>query len=662
MEALLDGRTVTAWVARESSEQGPTAPSFSLRSGSDLILAGRVGDSAVVPVDWSSNDVDLYRLELQGNGLQAVNLRLLSKSFGSSLDGALSIFDQAGQLLAVCTSQRHPEPGTFRTEPVLRVGLEPGVYYIGVSSESNLPTVADGFRFTALAAGRSAIGGTGDYVVLVSTETDESSPEWRSSSILPGAVLSSPPSWISLTFSEWVDVTRLWGQAVLTDSAGNSHPMDVVGFDGDTNTVTALVFSRLPAGEYTLRIPSVAVVDAAGRTLADDVLLTFRVASSSPPWGELGVDLVQDTLRHLFVTELTSGVVLRGQIDEAGDREAFPFELPGQQLYGVGLSAPEGTEVYVLDSSGRAVVSLRSNGSLTTGPVWLNAGRYTLWVKGAAETGPYSVQIGTLGGAIPEVPITYDMPVPKVELRISPHLGGPTQTFAEDAAAMSLADETLERVLPWIPRTQDADVPSPGPDHRVAAQSGSGVGGPQEQLTLRPGVPPLLHRSVISGMEEKPSPLLSPEMLYSIDQVGKQLSVWSGTSEQEPLSLVDGFRYALTSWWKGVHGQPSNASEEADQLLEEWIEMERWQLTDASANTDDPGAVAMRGGSPPMDASTHHEPRNHGSSEDGAWSTSEAIVCSAGAACLVGGTAGTTLRGRRLLTWALRRLLQLLGS
>ena len=73
-----------------------------------------------------------------------LGVQLDAQRIGSPLRGALSLFDSNGNVLATVMPAR--EGPTFRPIPIFFSGLNPGVYYIGVSGAGNLRRAAGRLR------------------------------------------------------------------------------------------------------------------------------------------------------------------------------------------------------------------------------------------------------------------------------------------------------------------------------------------------------------------------------------------------------------------------------------------------------------------------------------------------------------------------------------
>ncbi len=106
------------------------------------------------------SSVALYKITLGPGHFWRLGVELDAQRVGSSLLGALTLFDQQGNVLA--TRDSGTGLPSSPADPYFFTGLNPGVYYIGVSGAGNLggpPPGYDPVTGTIGSAGQAQVGG-----------------------------------------------------------------------------------------------------------------------------------------------------------------------------------------------------------------------------------------------------------------------------------------------------------------------------------------------------------------------------------------------------------------------------------------------------------------------------------------------------------------------
>ena len=105
-------------------------------------------------------NVNLYKITLAPGHFWRLGVELDAQRIGSNLLGALTLFDQQGNVLA--TRDTGTGLPSSPDDPYFFTGLNPGVYYIGVSGAGNLAGQTGGYdpvTGTIGSAGQAQAGG-----------------------------------------------------------------------------------------------------------------------------------------------------------------------------------------------------------------------------------------------------------------------------------------------------------------------------------------------------------------------------------------------------------------------------------------------------------------------------------------------------------------------
>lgn len=422
-------------------------------------VEGAIGDQPL-PADFPfgrfnpAADVDLYHFHLDGEGRHALIADVFAGRIGSPLNPALSLFrlDRSTGLLGYVTGNDASlndvlsSQGWFALfdDPVLFVGLTAGDYYLAVSGTGNFPDPPFGmfpgedgiFDPNVSHSGRNGFT-TGTYVLSLQVVGDDNAPAVTqlelfrdTSSFIPASLNTLPPTRLSVTFSEVMNLRQL---ALAAYAATGTLHVDSVFVQAEDGTryfprllsagltgqmVNFLMYDALPNGSYELHVSgALGLTDLAGNPLTGnhpdgDFVLSFAV--NGPARGTEGNPLLwqnQEPNDHfaapqdhgtLFPGELISGVTFwrdPGQLAGGGssgwnlqDRADFHrFHVLQDTNYVFmlvdpdGQALPPGSGMILWDEAGNAIPMLTLGGDEAR-LVGLRAGNYVLQVSGWAPS------------------------------------------------------------------------------------------------------------------------------------------------------------------------------------------------------------------------------------------------------------------------------------
>jgi hypothetical protein len=418
-------------------------------------VAGTIGDDpaydpSLPPPDPSAgaplylfnpaSDVDLYHIQISGTGSYSFAVEVFAGRLGSTLDAAVSLFrlDASNpasplQLIAsndnssntALTSDGRSRP--LFTDPVLDVGLGAGDYYLAISASGNMPDMsgtdpgANGVFDPNVSHSGSNGNSTGAYVLNILLQPAVPAPRVSATSISAGAVLTSPPSRLTVTFDSHVNVATLANQAFNATSESTVSGVFLVGPDDQryfprlesysvaTHQAEFLLLDRLPNGINELHLSGAHGLTAfggvrlAGNDASGDYVLAFAVDDPTAPSDPLNrsgdasatPSDVQD-LGILFPHELQTGVTVTGTLaapkaDGTPDCDRYTIELLQPQKYHFTLTgspdAPDALQLTITDAAGAVVNALSQD---TPNALFGNLlpGSYTVRICGSSSDGP----------------------------------------------------------------------------------------------------------------------------------------------------------------------------------------------------------------------------------------------------------------------------------
>ena len=241
-------------------------------------------------------NVNLYKITLAPGHFWRLGVELDAQRIGSNLSGALTLFDQSGNVLA--TRDAGTGLPSDPNDPYLFTGLNPGVYYIGVSGAGNLAGQTGGYNpvtGTTGSLGQVQLGSA--YQLQVVADPADSLTQVVGSSLQQADALDPTPTGLTLSFSGPIDPNSLMSNSpvLVYDASGLAWPVTLSSYQ--VNQVSFVFDQPLPPGQYTVVIPpSGGLTDLIGRApVSSDqnpgVLATFTVEpqASQTVAGDLGL-------------------------------------------------------------------------------------------------------------------------------------------------------------------------------------------------------------------------------------------------------------------------------------------------------------------------------------------------------------------------------------
>ena len=280
--------------------------------------------------------MNLYKITLPAGHFWRLGLEISAQRDGGTLASVVSLFNAQGNLIATDEIGRRNYPN----DPYLFAGVEPGVYYVGVWGEGNIPGTPVGYdpaTETPSSVEQTQPGGpyTLDMVAdpedtptkLLSLTVDRadpprSQPDRPVPRVLRGDPPAQPGRW-TRQLPEQCHRSRRPG--------GHVWPVTAVNYIESEASVSFLFNDPLPPGDYTVRLPEQGgLVDLAGLSPVapgqpTGVLGTFSVNPSSTPHDpyDLGA-LLPDIALH--------GVPVHAQLSP-GDSVSYRFVITFPSIY-----------------------------------------------------------------------------------------------------------------------------------------------------------------------------------------------------------------------------------------------------------------------------------------------------------------------------------------
>jgi hypothetical protein len=276
-------------------------PPATLGTATDVGTIGTQVQTIAGTLDLSSQEnVDLYKITLGPGHFWRLGVELDAQRIDSNLRGALTLFDGQGNVLA--TRDAGTGVPSYPADPYLFKGLNPGVYYIGVSGAGNLGGPAPGYdpvNGTIGSVGQAQAGGAYDLQVVA--DPADSLTQVVGFSLQKADALDPILTGISFSFSGPIDPNSLLSGSpgtspiLVYDASGHSWPVTLSSYN--VNQVSFAFKQPLPPGQYTVVVPpSGGLADLTGRAPVSPgqnpgVLASFTVEPQTSPGvaGNLGV-------------------------------------------------------------------------------------------------------------------------------------------------------------------------------------------------------------------------------------------------------------------------------------------------------------------------------------------------------------------------------------
>ncbi len=470
---FVDGQLITSRGFAESDETMGSSPRLQLGAGTPIWIAGKVADSLLLASGQQANDVDLYRIELVGTGRMAVRVDAYGQRIGTGLDPALSIFDAAGNLIA--SDDDWNVLGQSPQDASLALGLDPGVYYVGVSGGGNLPGSGT-FDPRVPLSGHSSRGTRGMYLLSLAAAPDSVAPWVQSTTLDSHPALSQPLSGFSVRFSEDVDLTRLASGVVLSNANGDQFAVAPISYAASTHEATFVALDRLPSDTYHLTLRNNAITDLAGNPLQAGpqnhaLVIDFTVNAAPPSLVDTEANDTTATAQQLgvlFSDELNLGVQVSGAVHSgsAADADLYRFRVLVPWLYAFDLTGTGGgsftAQLDLLDSQGNSLAGgapLPGSGSVVYR--LLQPGEYIVRVSGSpAADLPYQLTLRALAQK-PEVQFEVETrPGPEIQLTFRSN-ADTTTSSASSPMVVVTTPEQLAQAIRMLPAADGAPAGRP---------------------------------------------------------------------------------------------------------------------------------------------------------------------------------------------------------
>jgi len=322
-------------------------PPATLNSATPLGTIGTQVQSIGGSLDLASmENVDLYAITLGPGHFWRLGVQLEAQQIGSPLQGALTLFDSNGNVLKTSTAGT----GAFDSpaDPYLFSGLNPGVYYIGVSGAGNLGGQPGGYD--PRGAGIFGTSGSqqpgGNYTLDLFADPADTPTRVTGAALQWGDPLGTSPTGLVLDFSGSIDFNSLKTAANnhsaiwVADQSGHTWFLTPTSYNASQAQVSFVFDQPLPPGKYSLfDSTSEGFKDLAGWApvapgLPQGALATWTVAPGTQP-------VVPGNLGAVWPSQQAgvadSELILPGQVATS---QVF---VPMQGLYTLRTSVSQGT-------------------------------------------------------------------------------------------------------------------------------------------------------------------------------------------------------------------------------------------------------------------------------------------------------------------------------
>jgi len=447
-----------------------------LTSAGIVQVAGAIGDDPFYnSADSPGNQVNMYHFSVSGPGRYALVAEIFAGRIGSPLQPGVSLLqldpsDGSLQFIAGNINSYDPVETTdglstpLYTDSVLYASLTAGDYYLAVAGGSNTPSPFEGqppgspglFNPNVSHSGLNGWS-TGPYVLNVLVQPAPDPPHVVSTSPSNGATLTQPPTQLTVTFDEPVNIAQLAFQtfqvaaettiaSVYIEGAdGTKYYPRFESYDSATNEATFIMLNALPNGDYQLHLSgSAGLTDLGGNELVGnepggDYVVRFTVDAPARGTGgnplewsdQESNDDIHDPqdLGVLFPDELAAGVTItrdfRQDPSEAPQDTAdvYKFQILLDGTYSFTLSGdnlPDNVTLTLTDPTGQSVPIISIGGTLLFGD--LAPGAYLLmvsgWNQGQAADISYQLSLD-LVSTNDNAPPLVSGPAPAIAIRLS---------------------------------------------------------------------------------------------------------------------------------------------------------------------------------------------------------------------------------------------------
>ncbi len=311
---------------------------------------------------------DYYRVELPQGHFWRLGAEVEAQQIGSALLSTLTVYNAQGQAIPSQVDRLPGDPN----DPYLFLGLEPGVYYIGVSGTdlpAGTPPSRGNFRLQVVADSADA------PTTVVSSTLDYADPT------------AAIPTGLTLRFNGPLDASAMAGNPSdliqLVDASGRAWAADAVAYDVMSSTVTFVFEQALPAGRYAVQLAGQGgLVDLVGKPpvapgLPAGTLADFTVARATATRGS-------DDYGPIFLNQLQQGLSANLQL-APGEEVTYRFVITAAAFYDLETTYTGSAPTFTANVGGKSVaLDPGAAGIAQNHIVHLQPGVITLDVKGGS--------------------------------------------------------------------------------------------------------------------------------------------------------------------------------------------------------------------------------------------------------------------------------------
>ncbi|WP_406697156.1 hypothetical protein V5E97_39820 [Singulisphaera sp. Ch08] len=373
-----------------------------LADATDLGTVGPIpiATSASLDLGFHVGNYQLYKVTLAAGHFWRLGAEVTAQRDGGTLNSVLSLFDANGRVLKSADVGLPDAP----FDPYFFVGLEPGTYYLGVSSVRNRPDAPGGYDPVNGVFGASGSSqADGSYTLHVVASVADTPTSLLDSQLIYSDPLDPRPTGIVVVFSGPMDLNSFassvdskgnvtFAGLELVDESGRVWSLIPTSFKGSNSQYSFLFSDPLPQGKYSLRVPTsgsvtdltgrAPVAKGSGRDTRNGVLASWTVKSHAR---------TQDANDLGTILRDASAAVTRANLLAAGSTATYRFVVPADGYYTLETTAS--SESFLIQMVGSDLTTTIQSGGrngLNSSTVFLTSGIYSLKYK---ATGPGPVKL-----------------------------------------------------------------------------------------------------------------------------------------------------------------------------------------------------------------------------------------------------------------------------
>jgi hypothetical protein len=291
----------------------------------DAVDLGAVGSNVQVVPGYldirGGASFNLYKFTLGASQPSwRVGLQLDAGRIGSELQGALTLFDQQGRVIA--TGNSGAGISWDQTDPYLFAALEPGTYYVGISGVGNLGGQPGGYDPTTGQPGISTQSQSGGAYQLEMVADPLTSPTKVVDFSLQWGDSSRSPIGFTITFSGAIAPDSLLGSPLFVEDAlGNRIALTPMAAGSRLNQVQYYFERLLAPGAYRLvNSQDGGLTDLVGRPPAADGLPAGTLAKWTVRASEAPPTIADEAIPVTFSRPESQDLIAYGAADIAEGR------------------------------------------------------------------------------------------------------------------------------------------------------------------------------------------------------------------------------------------------------------------------------------------------------------------------------------------------------